>query len=308
MAQVTAGAVKDLREKTGAGMMDCKKALAESEGNMEAAMDWLRRKGLSQARKKAGRAAAEGLVGVATRGNRGAVVELNAETDFVARNPQFQEVVGKLAELALDGHGDLESLKAAPYPGTGRNVEEELTQLVATIGENMNLRRMAVLSVERGAVAAYVHNPQAAGMGKIGVLVALESEGDAGRLAETGRHLAMHVAAARPSASSADKLDPAEIEREREFQKDKARESGKPEEIVEKMVEGRMRKFYEEVVLTEQVYVVDNETKVAKILEQLGAEIGSPVRLVGFERFELGEGVEKKQEDFAEEVAATLTG
>jgi elongation factor Ts len=293
MTQITAALVKELREKTGAGMMDCKKALQENNGDMEAAVDWLRTKGLAAAAKKAGRVAAEGLVAVACEGNVGAVVEVNAETDFVARNDQFQGFVGNIATIALSAGEDMDAIKAAAYPGTGRNVADELTQLIATIGENMSLRRAQVLKVGQGVIAPYVHSATVPGMGRIGVLVALESAGDADKLNELGRQIAMHVAAANPQALDRGSLDADAIERERAVLIEQARESGKPEDIIEKMVEGRLRKFYEEVVLNEQIYVIDGETKVGKVVEKAAGDIGAPVKLAGFARFALGEGIEK---------------
>ena len=304
---ITASMVKELREKTGAGMMDCKKALSEVEGDLEQAIDWLRKKGLAAAAKKAGRTAAEGLVGVATQGNRGAVVELNAETDFVARNEKFQQFVKTVTDLALDAGGDMASLEEAPYPGPGRTVAEELTQQIATIGENMNLRRVAGFEVDPGVVASYVHGQVAPGMGKIGVVVALESAGNAESLSAFGKQLAMHIAAANPQAVDIVDVDASALEREREVLADQARASGKPEEIIAKMVEGRLRKYYEEVVLLEQVFVIDGETKVRKAVEAAGKEAGGDVRVVGFARFQLGEGIEKEEADFAAEVAATLS-
>jgi elongation factor Ts len=304
MAEITAALVKELRDKTGAGMMDCKKALTESGGDLEAAVDWLRKKGLSQAAKKAGRTAAEGLVATATAGTAGAAVEVNAETDFVARNENFQAFVAKVAELALEAGGDIEALKGLDYPGTGRTVADELTNLIATIGENMNLRRTARLQVSDGVVCSYIHSAVTEGMGKIAVLVALESSADKAKLNELGRNIAMHVAAANPQALSVDEVDQAMLDREREILAEQARASGKPEEIVSKMVEGRMRKFYEEVVLLEQTYVIDQESKVKKVVEQAGKDLGAPVTLTGFVRFQLGEGIEKEEADFAAEVAA----
>jgi len=302
MAEITAAAVKELREKSGAGMMDCKTALNENDGDMEAAIDWLRTKGLSAAAKKAGRAAAEGLVGVAVDGTTGALVEVNSETDFVARNEIFQDFVSKTATLAL-AHGDDEAaLKAAALDG-GASVDETVVELVATIGENIGFRRSAKLSVGAGVVAGYVHNQVAPGLGKIGVLVALESTGDAGKLDELGRQLAMHVAAAQPQFLDVASVDAGALDREREVLAEQARESGKPEEIIEKMVEGRLRKFYEEVVLNEQTFVIDGETKVSKVIEAAAKEIGAPVALAGFVRFTLGEGIERREDDFAEEVA-----
>jgi len=306
MAEITAALVKDLREKTGAGMMDCKRALGETKGDVEQAVDWLRKKGLAAAAKKAGRVAAEGLVGVATSGRAGALVEVNSETDFVARNDAFQALVKTATGLALAKGDDLEALKAAPYPGTGRNLGEELAHLIATIGENMSLRRARRLEVAKGAVVSYVHSAVAPGVGKIGVLIALESSGDAEGLATLGRQLAMHVAAANPAYLDVAAVDKETLEREREILRDQARQSGKPEAIIEKMVEGRLRKFYEETVLLEQVYVVDGETRVGKVVEAAAMQLGSLVRVAGYVRFKVGEGIEKKESDFAAEVAAQL--
>ena len=304
MAEITASLVKDLREKTGAGMMDCKKALVENGGDIEAAIDWLRKKGLAAAARKASRIASEGLVAVATGDKAAAVIELNAETDFVARNDKFQDAAKTLATLALAGSGDVEELKTAAWPGTGVDVAHQITTLIATIGENMNLRRSAKLSVSSGVVASYIHTSLAPGLGKIGVLVALESTGDAGKLAELGKQLAMHIAAARPEAVSVAELDPARVDRERAILADKARTSGKPEAIIAKMVEGGLRKYYEEVVLTEQTYVIDGETKITKVIENAAKTVGAPVTVAGFARFALGEGIEKETGDFAAEVAA----
>jgi elongation factor Ts len=303
MAEISASLVKDLREKTGAGMMDCKQALVASDADIEAAIDWLRKKGLAAAAKKSGRVAAEGLVGVAAASREGAIVEVNAETDFVARNDQFQAFVHTVAKLALTSSSDMESLKQMPHP-SGRSVGEELTQLVATVGENMTLRRAAKLSVNQGVVATYVHNALAPGLGRIGVLVALESAGDHAKLEALGRQIAMHVAAAKPDALNIAEIDPAALERERTVLSDQARASGKPEAIIEKMVEGRLRKYYEEVVLLEQVFVIDGETRVSKVIEAAAADVGAPVALTGFVRFALGEGIEKVEgDDFAAEVA-----
>ena len=299
MAEITAALVKDLREKTGAGMMDCKKALNETAGDLEGAVDWLRKKGLAAAAKKAGRVAAEGLVAVATEGTSGAVVEVNAETDFVARNDQFQGFVAKAGQVALAKGDDVAVLKAA-------GLEEELTALIATIGENMNLRRAKKLSVKDGVVAGYVHAAAAPGLGKIGVLVALESTGDKAKLAEVGKQVAMHIAAANPLFLNIDSVDGAALEREKAVLTEQAAASGKPAEVVEKMVVGRVRKYYEEVVLLEQVFVMDGETKIAKVIENAGKEAGAPIALTGFARFALGEGIEKQETDFAAEVAATL--
>lgn len=308
MAEITAALVKELRDKTGAGMMDCKKALTEMGGDVEQAVDWLRKKGLAAAAKKAGRVAAEGLVGIALRGTKGALVEVNAETDFVARNEDFQGFVAKVAEIALDANGDLEKIKAAPYPGAGHSVEEQLTQMIATIGENMSLRRAASLTVQTGAVSGYMHNQVAPGLGKIGVLVALDSQAAEDNLVAFGKQLAMHVAAANPQSLSVEDLDPEALERERAVLAEQARASGKPEEIIAKMVEGRLRKFYEEVVLLEQTYVIDGESRVRKTVEAFASEAGAPASVAGFVRFALGEGIEKKEEDFAAEVAAQLAG
>ncbi len=298
MAEITASLVKELREKTGAGMMDCKRALSESGGEIEPAIDWLRKKGLSAAAKKSGRVAAEGLVGVASKPGRASMVEINAETDFVGRNEQFQGFVTKIAELALDIGEDVEAIRAAAYPGTGRNVADELTQLVATIGENITIRRARVLHVGSGVVATYMHSALRPGLGKIGVLVAVAGPSEAGALEILGRQVGMHVAAIRPEALDIDAVDPAALEREKAVLAEQARASGKPEAIIEKMVEGRIRKYYEEVVLLEQVWVHDGESRVRAVVKKAGA------KLVGFERFALGEGIEKQQGDFAAEVAA----
>jgi elongation factor Ts len=305
MAEITAALVKELRETSGAGMMDCKKALAENNGNLEAAQDWLRKKGLAAAAKKSGRVAAEGLVGTAAEGKTGALVEVNAETDFVARNDQFQGFVGTVAKLALAA-GDIEALKATKYPEGGVTVAEKMTNLVATIGENMNLRRTSQLSVKDGVVASYIHNSVAPGMGKIGVLVALESTGDAAKLQALGKQIAMHVAAANPQSLDISSVDQNALARERDVLSEQARASGKPEEIIAKMVEGRIRKYYEEVVLLEQVYVVDGESRVKQVVEKAAKDIGAPVKLTGFVRMALGEGIEKEEKDFASEVAAQL--
>jgi elongation factor Ts len=305
MAEITASLVKELREKTGAGMMDCKRALGETQGDIEGAVDWLRKKGLAAAAKKAGRIAAEGLVGVATSGNAGAVVEVNSETDFVARNEAFQNFVRQVADLTL-ANGEIEAVKAAAFPGSGRNVAEELTHLVATIGENMSLRRVLRLQVAKGAVVSYVHNALASGLGKIGVLVALASAGDAGKLAALGKQLAMHVAAANPQFLTIADVDKASLDRERDVLREQAKASGKPDAIIDKMVEGRLRKYYEEVVLLEQLFVIDGETRIAKVVEAAAKEAGAPIAIAAFARFGLGEGIEKEQADFAAEVAAQL--
>jgi elongation factor Ts len=303
MAEITAATVKELRERTGAGMMDCKKALGETGGDMEAAIDWLRTKGLAAAAKKAGRTAAEGLVGVAVEGKRGAVVEVNSETDFVAKNEQFQEFVRTVAGLAVAGTGTVEGLLAADWP-SGGTVQEKLTANVATIGENQSLRRSAVLQVAEGVVVSYVHNAVAPGLGKIGVLVALESAGDPQRLSALGKQLAMHIAAANPQALTGDELDPATIERERAIATEKANESGKPAEIVTRMVDGAIAKFRKENALMSQLFVMDNKTKIEDVVAAEAKAIGAPVSLNAYVRFQLGEGIEKKETDFAAEVAA----
>jgi len=306
MADITAALVKELRDKTGAGMMDCKRALGDTGGDLEAAVDWLRKKGLAAAAKKAGRVAAEGLVGVATKGLGGALVEVNSETDFVARNELFQAFVRTATELALGGDGDVETLKQAAYPGTGRTVEAELSELVGRIGENLVLRRSAKLQVGRGVVASYMHNSLSPGLGKIGVLVALESEAEEGILAGLGRQLAMHVAATNPLYLDTAAVPAAALERERAILREQAAASGKDVAIVERMVEGRLRKFYEESVLLDQIYVIDGESRVSKVVEAAAKSAGKPIRVTGFRRFALGEGIDKETTDLASEVAAQL--
>ncbi len=304
MAEITAALVKELREKTGAGMMDCKKALAENDGDVEASVDWLRTKGLAAAAKKAGRVASEGLVAIAVDGGKGALVEVNSETDFVSRNDQFQAFVKQVAALALEADGDVDQLLGLDFPGEGRTVQEQLTHMIATIGENMSIRRCANLTVGEGALATYVHNAMAGGIGKIAVLVGLESGADKAGLEAFGKQVAMHVAAAKPQAVSRDDLDPMVLDRERAVLSEQARESGKPEEIIEKMVEGRLRKFYEEVCLMDQTFVIDGESKVSAAVEAAGKDLGSAISVNGFKLFVLGEGIEKEEEDFAAEVAA----
>jgi elongation factor Ts len=303
MAEITAATVKELRERTGAGMMDCKKALAETNGDMEAAIDWLRTKGLAAAAKKAGRTAAEGLIGVAVEGTRGAVAEVNSETDFVAKNEIFQDFVRNVATLALQHGTDVETLGAAQYPDGG-TVAEKLTDNIAKIGENQSLRRAAVVEVSEGVVVPYVHNQVAPGLGKIGVLVALESGAPAETLTTLGKQIAMHVAAANPLALNAEDLDADLVERERAIAMEKAKESGKPQNIVEKMVEGGLAKFRKDNALLSQLFVMDNKTPVAEVVAQAAKDAGTGIVLNGFVRFQLGEGIEKKQEDFAAEVAA----
>lgn len=305
MASITSGMVKELRDKTGAGMMDCKAALEATNADLEAAVDWLRKKGLAKAAKKAGRVAAEGLIGVAVRGDAGALVEINSETDFVARNDQFKEFVKRAAELALELEGDADRLVHHPVQHGGVSVQEHLTQLVAKIGENLSIRRAAAIAVSPGVVASYVHNAVGPDLGKMGVLVALRSTADGGKLAALGKQIAMHIAAAAPLALTPEQLPADVTERERNIQRDLARQSGKPETVIEKMIEGRMRKFYEESVLLSQIFVIDQETPIAKVLEKAGKEFGAPVEITGFYRFAVGEGIEKGDGgDFASEVKA----
>jgi elongation factor Ts len=306
MAEITAALVKELREKTGVGMMDCKKALNETSGDIEAAVDWLRKQGLAAAAKKAGRAASEGLVGLSAGENSAALVEINSETDFVSRNEDFQAVVRQVASLALDCDGDFDKLRASDYPGTGRSVEDEVIQLVSTIGENINIRRSVALSVDGGVVGSYVHAAAAPGLGRIGALVAIRSDGDRDALTQLGHQLAMHVAAASPQAVSVADLNSDDVERERAVLRDQAEGSGKPAEIIEKMVEGRLRKYYQEVVLLDQTFVIDGETKVSAVVEQAAKDLGSAVEITGIRRFALGEGIEREESDFAAEVAAQL--
>jgi len=308
MTEITATLVKDLRTKTGAGMMDCKKALNETDGDIDAAVDWLRQKGLSQAAKKASREAAEGLVGVAVSDGVGAIVEVNSETDFVARNEDFQKYVANVAGLAVNAEGDATALATADYPGSGRTVGDELTHMVATIGENMRIRRAGAVSASPGVIASYVHNAAGPGLGRIGVVVALKSTGDQAKLEEAGKQLAMHIAAAHPRAVTAKELDPELVEQERKVLTAQAEESGRPPEIIQKMVEGRLRKFFEDVALLDQVWVIDGETRVSKVLEQVAKDVGAPVEVAGFIRYGLGEGLERKEADFAAEVAAAAGG
>lgn len=304
----TAADVKALREKTGAGMMDCKKALTETDGDMEAAVDFLRAKGLAAAAKKSSRTAAEGLVGVAVEGAKGVAVEVNSETDFVAKNDQFQDFVRKTTEVALGVDGDdVEALKAASYP-TGGTVAEKLTDNVATIGENQQVRRMKTVAVAKGVVVPYMHNAAAPNLGKIGVLVALESEAPADVLEPLGKQLAMHIAAAFPQALTAEGLDAEVIERERAIAREKAAESGKPENVQEKMVEGAVNKYAKENALLSQVFVMDNKTPIAQVVEKAGKEAGSTIVLKDYVRFQLGEGIEREESDFAAEVAAAVGG
>ena len=306
MMSVTAALVKELREKSGAGMMDCKKALNETNGDMDAAIDWLRTKGLAAAAKKSGRVASEGLVAISVSGTLGALVELNSETDFVSRNDDFQTFAKTLSSLALKA-SDIEALKAMDYPNTGRTVAEELTHKIATIGENMSLRRMEKVSVESGAIVPYIHNATADGLGRIGVLVGLSSSADKTVLSGLGKQIAMHIAATTPASISVDDLDPEMVARERDVLIEQAKASGKPQEIAEKMVEGRLRKYYEEVVLLEQTFVIDGETKVGHVIEATAKDAGADIKLTHFAHFILGDGIEKEESDFAAEVAATLS-
>lgn len=307
MTEITAASVRELRERTGAGMMDCKKALVENNGDMEAAIDWLRKKGLAAAAKKSGRAAAEGLVGILVDGKKAVALEVNSETDFVSRNEHFQCFVDTATKLAMNAGDNLDTLLSTSYPGTGRTVQEELTHLISVIGENMNIRRLASISVNNGVIANYVHTATTSTLGRIGVLVAMESTGNADELMACGKQIAMHIAAANPQSCTVEELDPAVVDREREIFADQARASGKPEEFIGKMIEGRLRKFYEESVLCEQVFLIDDtKRQVKQVVEDLAKKLGTPVALKGFIQFRLGEGVEKKEVDFAAEVAAQL--
>jgi len=303
MAEITAAAVKDLREKSGAGMMDCKKALTENNGDMDAAIDWLRTKGLATAAKKSSRTAAEGLVGVAVEGTKGAAVEVNSETDFVAKNEQFQDFVRTVSKLALATGDDVAALGSASYPGGG-SVSEKLTANIATIGENQTLRRAKIVEVSKGAVVSYIHNAAAPGLGKIGVLVALEGDAPAADLEALGKQIAMHIAAAFPQSLTEDGLDPAVIERERAIAAEKAAESGKPAEIVAKMVDGAVAKFRKENALLSQIFVIDNKTPIAQVVASAAKAAGGSIVLKDYVRFQLGEGIEKEVSDFAAEVAA----
>lgn len=306
MTEITAAMVKDLRETTSAGMLDCKKALVECNGNMEEAVDWLRKKGLASAAKKASRIAAEGLVSVYVEGNKGAVVEVNSETDFVAKNDIFQEYVADAAIVALKSHGEICDMKAFNCPKCGKTFEERLTDMIAKIGENMNLRRAKVVEVNNGLVASYIHNAAGANIGKIGVLVALESTADKAKLADLGKHIAMHIAATNPVALNIAGVDPAAVEHEKSIYAEQAKASGKPANIIEKMVEGRVRKFYDEVVLEEQAYIMDPDKKVKQVIADAAKELGADVKITDFACFKLGDGLQKKEEDFAAEVASQL--
>ncbi|MFN3550167.1 MAG: translation elongation factor Ts [Mesorhizobium sp.] len=303
---ISAAQVKELRDKTGAGMMDCKTALNETGGDMEAAIDWLRAKGIAKADKKAGRTAAEGLIGVNSDATKGVVVEVNSETDFVARNDAFQEIVRNIAQVALSTDGSVEAVAASAYPGSGKSVTDTIKDAIGTIGENMNLRRSAMLTVESGAVANYIHNAVADGLGKLGVLVAVETTGNADAARAFGRQVAMHVAATNPMALTAEQVDATAVAREKAIFTEQARGSGKPDNIIEKMVEGRLRKFYEEVVLLKQAFVINPDLTVEAALKAAEKDIGAPARITGFVRMALGEGIEKEESDFAAEVAAAV--
>lgn len=306
MTKITAALVKDLRSKTGAGMMDCKKALTECAGDVEAAVDWLRQNGLAVAGKKEGRTASEGLVGLAVGGNAGAIVEVNSETDFVAKNEQFQDFVATIASLVLANEADEDAVIASGYPGSDRTVSEQLVQNIATIGENMNIRRMDFITIEEGVIGSYMHNAEAPDMGRIGVLVALQSEAKPADLLPLAKQIAMHVAATGPKVVNVDDLDERDVEREREVLAGQARQSGKPEEIIAKMIEGRIRKYFDEIVLMRQTFVIDGERTIEKVLEEAAGELGAEVKIDSFVRFSLGEGIEKAETDFAAEVASAV--
>lgn len=308
MAKITAALVKDLREKTGAGMMDCKKALTETGGGLEAAVDFLRKQGLAVASKKSGRIAAEGLVAAVANDLTGVILEVNSETDFVARNDGFQDFVRTVAELALETGGDLEKLKAMAYPNSGGTVADMLTELIGSIGENLQLRRVDAFSVGQGVVASYIHNAVAPGLGKIAVIVGLESSKDGEELVELAKQIAMHVAWANPQAATIESIDKDVLARERKVLMEQAQDSGKPDDIVAKMVEGRLRKFYQDIVLLEQTFVLDNQVNVSEAITRVASDTGAEIKIAGYVRFELGDGVERKKTDFAAEVAAQLAG
>lgn len=307
MSNISASQVKELREKTGAGMMDCKKALVESNGNVEEAIDWLRKKGLSATAKKAGRVTSEGLVAAVTAGNTGALLELNSETDFVAKNDKFQALAINLANDFIKHDGDFESFNNSTL-STGNSVADEMANNIAVIGENLTLRRAVKLSAQSGQVFSYMHNAVSEGLGKIGVLIALESDAPAEKLSELGRQIAMHVAATKPESLDVADLDPEIVNKEKQIIIDQAKASGKPDNVIEKMVEGRLVKFYEQVVLTQQLFVMDGKTRISEVLENVGKEIGHSIKISGFERYNIGEGIEKEETDFASEVAAAVSG
>ncbi len=302
---LSASMVKELREKSGAGMMDCKKALVETNGNMEDAIDWLRKQGLSAVAKKSSRVAAEGLIGISINGVQGAIVEINSETDFVARNELFQNFVKKCSDLVLEHKSDIEALKALPFPDTGRSVDQELSNNIATIGENMNIRRVEYLEVSEGVLVSYIHNKIKDDLGKLGVIVAIESQAKQSQLLEVGKQIAMHIAATSPKSLNIEDLDSDLVSREREVLIEQAISSGKPKEIAEKMVQGRMQKFFQEVVLNEQTSVIDGETKIKDIIKNLSNDLGADVQIKDFKILKLGEGIEVAENDFAAEVAAT---
>lgn len=305
MSEITAGLVKELREKSGAGMMDCKKALVECGGNFEEAVDWLRKKGLSAAAKKSGREAAEGVIAIASNDKSAAILELNAETDFVARNDKFQSLARGIVALALNTQKDIDGLKNAQYSSQdSKTVDEVITDHIAVIGENMNLRRVNYLNVNNGVITSYIHNAVADNLGKIGVLIALESTGDKTKLLDLGKKIAMHIAAARPECLDITSVNVENLEREKQIFAEQSRNSGKPENIIEKMVEGRIKKYYQEVVLLEQIFVMDNKTPISQVLVEAAKEVGAPVTISGFLRYELGEGIERTKTDFAAEVAS----
>jgi len=298
--------VKKIRDLTGAGMMDCKKSLEEVSGNFDEAVDWLRKKGISKASKKSSRVAAEGLVGICVNGKKGVLVEINSETDFVSRNSLFQDFVASVTKTALKVDGDIEVLKSTNFEGSSHDIATELTNMVAKIGENMNLRRASMLSVSTGIVGSYIHNATCENAGKIAVLVGLESSANQADLLPLAKQIAMHIAAANPEALSIEDIDPSSLEREKNVLMEQARASGKPEEIIEKMMHGRLRKYYEEIVLLEQLFVIDGETKISKVIENEAKKLGSPIKLVGYVSYKLGDGIEKEESDFAAEVAETL--
>ena len=308
MIEITAALVKELRAKTGAGMMNCKQALSENDGDIEASIDWLRTQGLSAASKKSSRVASEGLIGVATQGTKGALIEVNAETDFVARNVEFQKFVQTVTNISLEGNHTIEELKNAAYDISGITVRGTLSDMIAIVGENIDLRRSAALNVNKGVVSSYMHNSLEPGLGKIGVLISLESDGDREQLDILGKQLAMHVAATNPQVLSPQDVGTVELEREKNILTEQARESGKPDEIIAKMVEGRLRKFFEEVCLLEQIYVIDGESKVKNIVDMEAKKMAMPIVIKEFMRFALGEGIEKKKENFAVEVATAIQG
>ena len=302
---LSASMVKELREKSGAGMMDCKKALVETNGNMEDAIDWLRKQGLSAVAKKSGRVAAEGLIGISINGLKGAMVEINSETDFVARNELFQNFVKKCSHLVLTHKSNINTLKDLPFPDTDRSVDQELSNKIATIGENMNIRRTEYLEVSEGVLVSYIHNKVTEDLGKLGVMVAIESQAQESKLLDVGKQIAMHIAATSPKSVDVDDLDGDLVKRERDVLIEQAMSSGKPKDIAEKMVQGRLQKFYQEVVLNEQISVIDGETKIKDVIKKLSNDVGTDVKIKDFKILKLGEGIDIAENDFAAEVAAT---